>query len=45
VDSDESVLNTSNIETMERLLKTQKDIMYDEKYEQNIKNRIITGNK
>jgi len=45
VDSDESVLNTSNIETMERLLKTQKDIMYDEKYEQNIKNRIITGIK
>ena len=40
-----SVLDPSNLETMERLLKTQKDIHYDEKFEKQIKNRIITGNK
>lgn len=45
VDGDSSVLDANNLETMERLLKTQKDIEKDEKIEKQIKNRIILGNK
>jgi len=40
-----SVLDTENINQMETLLRAQKKVLNEEKYEQKIKNNIIIGNK
>jgi len=44
-DSEPSVLDSENLDKMERLLKTQKDILLDEQFEKEIRNRITTGHK
>jgi hypothetical protein len=45
IDNDSSILDADNLKTMEKLLKTQKDILYDEKLEGQVTDRIIRGHK